>query len=180
MEAAKDFSSLAQGSNPHCFEIITDTMVYYVGESGSGQYHNPALAASGVGPDVAQGWERAIRQALMPVTPQPSVCTTAGQGKDHSEYPVELGIWGWGGGCQPHASLAALLLSSASPPTLEKRAVSVPQSPPSPRSIPGGRVLKSEVTGAVRQNDGFAGARRGEAGRPGCPFCVRRLFGSHV
>nr|XP_023663836.1 serine/threonine-protein kinase D3 isoform X3 [Paramormyrops kingsleyae] len=92
VEAAKDFSSLAQGSNPHCFEIITDTMVYYVGETGGGQYHNPALAASGVGPDVAQGWERAIRQALMPVTPQPSVCTTAGQGKDHKELSISISV----------------------------------------------------------------------------------------
>ncbi|KAL4624059.1 serine/threonine-protein kinase D3 isoform X1 [Arapaima gigas] len=86
VEPARDFSSLAQGSNPHCFEIITDTMVYYVGENNGGPYHNPALAASGVGPEVAQSWEKAIRQALMPVTPQPSVCTAAGQGKDHSEY----------------------------------------------------------------------------------------------
>ncbi|KPP62114.1 hypothetical protein Z043_119720, partial [Scleropages formosus] len=72
VETARDFSSLAQGSNPHCFEIITDTMVYYVGENNGAPFHNPALAASGVGPEVAQSWEKAIRQALMPVTPQPS------------------------------------------------------------------------------------------------------------
>lgn len=91
MEAARDFSSLAIGGNPHCFEIITATMVYYVGENTSGHHlhmHNPMLAASGVGLEVAQGWEMAIRQALMPVpvTPQPSVGAAAGQGKDHSEY----------------------------------------------------------------------------------------------
>lgn len=85
----KDFSSLALGGSPHCFEIITATMVYYVGENTVGPHpyvHNPVLAASGVGLDVAQGWEKAIRQALMPVTPQPSVCAVTGQGKDHSEY----------------------------------------------------------------------------------------------
>uniref|UniRef100_A0A8C9WU44 Serine/threonine-protein kinase n=1 Tax=Scleropages formosus TaxID=113540 RepID=A0A8C9WU44_SCLFO len=92
VETARDFSSLAQGSNPHCFEIITDTMVYYVGENNGAPFHNPALAASGVGPEVAQSWEKAIRQALMPVTPQPSVCTAPGQGKDHSEYRQELSI----------------------------------------------------------------------------------------
>lgn len=81
----QEFHSLAQGGNPHCFEIITATMVYYVGENNSGQFHNPALAATGVGLEVAQGWEKAIRQALMPVTPQPSVGTGPGQGKDHSE-----------------------------------------------------------------------------------------------
>uniref|UniRef100_A0A4W4F7H8 Serine/threonine-protein kinase n=1 Tax=Electrophorus electricus TaxID=8005 RepID=A0A4W4F7H8_ELEEL len=75
VETARDFSSLAQGGNPHCFEIITDTMVYYVGENTGGLQPSPALAASGVGLDVAQGWEKAIRQALMPVTPQASVCT---------------------------------------------------------------------------------------------------------
>uniref|UniRef100_A0A8C7UHV6 Serine/threonine-protein kinase n=1 Tax=Oncorhynchus mykiss TaxID=8022 RepID=A0A8C7UHV6_ONCMY len=75
VEQAQDFHSLAQGSNPHCFEIITATMVYYVGENNSGHFHNPSLAATGVGLEVAQGWEKAIRQALMPVTPQPSVGT---------------------------------------------------------------------------------------------------------
>uniref|UniRef100_A0A673JM28 Serine/threonine-protein kinase n=1 Tax=Sinocyclocheilus rhinocerous TaxID=307959 RepID=A0A673JM28_9TELE len=77
VEVAHDFSSLALGGNPHCFEVITATMVYYVGENTGGPHlhiHNPALAAGGVGLEVAQGWERAIRQALMPVpvTPQPS------------------------------------------------------------------------------------------------------------
>lgn len=85
VEQSGDYSNLAQGSNPHCFEIITATMVYYVGENNCSPYHSPALAASGVGMEVAQGWEKAIRQALMPVTPQPSVASAAGQGKDHSE-----------------------------------------------------------------------------------------------
>lgn len=81
----RDFSNMVQGSNPHCFEIITDTMVYFVGENIGSSHHSPVLAATGVGLDVAQGWEKAIRQALMPVTPQASVCTAPGQGKDHSK-----------------------------------------------------------------------------------------------
>ncbi|KTG32307.1 hypothetical protein cypCar_00029537 [Cyprinus carpio] len=90
VEVARDFSSLALGGNPHCFEVITATMVYYVGENTGGPHlhiHNPALAAGGVGLEVAQGWERAIRQALMPVpvTPQPSVGAAAGQSKDHKK-----------------------------------------------------------------------------------------------
>lgn len=85
VEQSRDYSNLAQGSNPHCFEIITATMVYYVGENNCSHYHSPALAASGVGMEVAQGWEKAIRQALMPVTPQPSVASAVGQGKDHSK-----------------------------------------------------------------------------------------------
>ncbi|XP_046692589.1 serine/threonine-protein kinase D3-like isoform X3 [Silurus meridionalis] len=83
VELAQDFSSLAQGSNPHCFEIITDNMVYYVGENTGMQHTSATLAASGVGLEVAHVWEKAIRQALMPVTPQPSVCSSHGQGKDH-------------------------------------------------------------------------------------------------
>ncbi|XP_076129408.1 serine/threonine-protein kinase D3-like isoform X3 [Alosa pseudoharengus] len=92
VETAHDFRNLAQGGNSHCFEIITDTMVYYVGENTGGHFHNPALAASGVGLEVAQGWEKAIRQALMPVTPQPSVCTGPGQGKDHNELCVSISV----------------------------------------------------------------------------------------
>uniref|UniRef100_A0A8C4GTK0 Serine/threonine-protein kinase n=1 Tax=Dicentrarchus labrax TaxID=13489 RepID=A0A8C4GTK0_DICLA len=83
VEPAQDFGSLPQGSNPHCFEVITDNMVYYVGENNGGLHHNPVLAATGVGRDVGQSWEKAIRQAMMPVTPKASVCTGPGQGKVH-------------------------------------------------------------------------------------------------
>uniref|UniRef100_A0AAR2KBR2 Serine/threonine-protein kinase n=1 Tax=Pygocentrus nattereri TaxID=42514 RepID=A0AAR2KBR2_PYGNA len=97
VEAAQDFGSLALGSNPHCFEIITATMVYYVGENMGGPHlhiHNPMLAASGVGLEVAQSWEKAIRQALMPVpvTPQPSVGSAAGQGKDHKDLSISISV----------------------------------------------------------------------------------------
>ncbi|MEQ2218449.1 Serine/threonine-protein kinase D3, partial [Xenoophorus captivus] len=84
VEAAQDFGSLPQGSSPHCFEVITATMVYYVGEDIGGPHHNPVLAASGVGRVVGRSWEKAIRQALMPVTPKASV--RAGPSKDHSEF----------------------------------------------------------------------------------------------
>ncbi|XP_041109722.1 serine/threonine-protein kinase D3-like isoform X2 [Polyodon spathula] len=92
VDSARDFTNLAQSSNPHCFEIITDTMVYYVGERNGGSYQNPVLAASGVGFEVAQSWEKAIRQALMPVTPQASMGTAAGQGKDHKELSVSISV----------------------------------------------------------------------------------------
>uniref|UniRef100_A0A8C7XBR0 Serine/threonine-protein kinase n=1 Tax=Oryzias sinensis TaxID=183150 RepID=A0A8C7XBR0_9TELE len=75
LEPFRDYTYLAPGGNPHCFEIITATMVYYVGENNGSHYYSPALAATGVGMEVAQGWEKAIRQALMPVTPQPSLAT---------------------------------------------------------------------------------------------------------
>uniref|UniRef100_A0A665UJU4 Serine/threonine-protein kinase n=1 Tax=Echeneis naucrates TaxID=173247 RepID=A0A665UJU4_ECHNA len=88
VELAQDFGSLPPGSNPHCFEVITASMVYYVGEDNGGLYNNPVLAASGVGRDVGQSWEKAIRQAMMPVTPKASVVTASGQGKDHSDISV--------------------------------------------------------------------------------------------
>uniref|UniRef100_A0A8C5T453 Serine/threonine-protein kinase n=1 Tax=Malurus cyaneus samueli TaxID=2593467 RepID=A0A8C5T453_9PASS len=88
----RDFSNVVQGSNPYCFEIITDTMVYFVGENNGSSHHSPVLAASGVGLDVAQSWEKAIRQALMPVTPQASICTAAGQGKDHKELSLSISV----------------------------------------------------------------------------------------
>nr|XP_043905296.1 serine/threonine-protein kinase D3-like isoform X2 [Solea senegalensis] len=83
VEPAQDFGRLPQGSRPHCFEVTTASVVYYGGEDGGGVglHHNPVLAASGVGRDVGQSWEKAIRQALMPVTPKASVGT--GPGKDH-------------------------------------------------------------------------------------------------
>ena len=88
VEPAQDFSNLPQGSNPHCFEVITGNMVFYVGEDNNGLYHNPVIAASGVGRDVGQSWEKAIRQAMMPVTPKASIGTGPGQAKDHSEYKM--------------------------------------------------------------------------------------------
>lgn len=84
MEPAQDYSHLPQASNPHCFEVITAIMVYYVGEDNGG-LHNPVLAASGIGKEVGQSWEKSIRQAMMPVTPKASVGAGPNRGKDHSE-----------------------------------------------------------------------------------------------
>lgn len=92
VSSPQDFTSISQGSNPHCFEIITDTVVYFVGENNGSSSHNPVLAATGVGLDVAQSWEKAIRQALMPVTPQASVCTSPGQGKDHKDLATSISV----------------------------------------------------------------------------------------
>ncbi|XP_037606427.1 serine/threonine-protein kinase D3-like isoform X2 [Sebastes umbrosus] len=91
VEPAQDFTSLPPGSNPHCFEVITANMVYYVGENNGGP-HNPVLAASGVGRDVGQGWEKAIRQAMMPVTPKASVGTGPGKGKDHKDVSISISV----------------------------------------------------------------------------------------
>ncbi|KTF87388.1 hypothetical protein cypCar_00020986 [Cyprinus carpio] len=78
---AGDFSLVPPGTSPHCFEIMTGTMIYFVGEdpnttpcpsssvSGLPISTSPSCVApnSGVGREFAKGWETAIRQALMPV-----------------------------------------------------------------------------------------------------------------
>lgn len=75
---AGNFSLVPSGANPHCFEIVTGTMRYFVGEDpNTTSSHSPSMSTSvspinvapnsGVGREVAKGWETAIRQALMPV-----------------------------------------------------------------------------------------------------------------
>lgn len=66
--------------------------MYYVGENSHSGPLKPALAAAGVGLEVAQGWERAIRQALMPVTPQPSDSAASGLDKDRSELLLNISV----------------------------------------------------------------------------------------
>ncbi|XP_054474550.1 serine/threonine-protein kinase D3-like isoform X2 [Anoplopoma fimbria] len=92
VEQAQDFGSLPPGSNPHVFEVITGNMVYYVGEDSGGPHHNPVLALTGIGRDVGQSWEKAVRQAMMPVTPKASVGTGPGHGKDHKEVSISISV----------------------------------------------------------------------------------------
>uniref|UniRef100_A0A8C3ANT0 Serine/threonine-protein kinase n=1 Tax=Cyclopterus lumpus TaxID=8103 RepID=A0A8C3ANT0_CYCLU len=62
LEPAQTFSVLPDGANPHCFEIATASLVYYVGE----HLQRAESSVSGVGKDVARMWETAIQHALMP------------------------------------------------------------------------------------------------------------------
>uniref|UniRef100_A0A8C6NVH5 Serine/threonine-protein kinase n=1 Tax=Nothobranchius furzeri TaxID=105023 RepID=A0A8C6NVH5_NOTFU len=69
---ATDFTLVPQGTNPHCFEFITGTMCYFVGEDPNSlpsmSSNNPQIIPQiGIGREVAKAWEGAIRQALMPV-----------------------------------------------------------------------------------------------------------------
>ena len=61
--------------NPPVFELKTNSMTFYVGENVSRGSDDPIVVSpeSGVGLEQAKCWEQAIRQALMPVTPTPSV-----------------------------------------------------------------------------------------------------------
>ncbi|XP_018409673.1 PREDICTED: serine/threonine-protein kinase D1 isoform X1 [Nanorana parkeri] len=74
LEHAKNLSLLPPGANPHCFEITTANIVYYVGESippqTTPEIGNNSVVNSGVGIEVARMWEIAIQHALMPVNPK--------------------------------------------------------------------------------------------------------------
>uniref|UniRef100_UPI0037E95B06 serine/threonine-protein kinase D2 isoform X2 n=1 Tax=Semicossyphus pulcher TaxID=241346 RepID=UPI0037E95B06 len=78
-----NFTLVPPGTNPHCFELITGTMCYFVGEDpntlpppspGNPKTLPPQTPPSpsqvapnsGIGREVAKAWESAIRQALMP------------------------------------------------------------------------------------------------------------------
>uniref|UniRef100_A0A7N6AXE5 protein kinase C n=1 Tax=Anabas testudineus TaxID=64144 RepID=A0A7N6AXE5_ANATE len=63
LEPAQTFSLLPDGANPHCFEIATVSLVYYVGENL--QRSESSLTGSSI-LDVARMWEMAIQHALMP------------------------------------------------------------------------------------------------------------------
>lgn len=74
---AKDVSATDSDRNPHIFEIHINDTIYYIGEDPStADSENVVTSAeSGVGREQAMCWESAVRQALMPVTPQPSLET---------------------------------------------------------------------------------------------------------
>ncbi|KAM9133098.1 serine/threonine-protein kinase D3-like [Pangshura tecta] len=58
---------LASSGSPPCFELVTEALVYYVGEQSSEQEPGQVWARAEAG----KAWARAIRQALWPVNPQP-------------------------------------------------------------------------------------------------------------
>ncbi|XP_071354608.1 serine/threonine-protein kinase D1 isoform X1 [Trachinotus anak] len=69
LEPAQTLSLLPDGANPHCFEIATASLVYYVGENlqrAESSVSSSSILISGVGQDVARMWEMAIQHALMP------------------------------------------------------------------------------------------------------------------
>ncbi|XP_043119783.1 serine/threonine-protein kinase D1 isoform X2 [Puntigrus tetrazona] len=86
LEPAKTFNLLPEGANPHCFEIATASLVYYVGENlargeGGTAGYGSSVLVSGVGQDVARMWEMAIQHALMPV-----IAKGISHGSHHSHH----------------------------------------------------------------------------------------------
>uniref|UniRef100_A0A8P4GUL7 Serine/threonine-protein kinase n=1 Tax=Dicentrarchus labrax TaxID=13489 RepID=A0A8P4GUL7_DICLA len=86
LEPAQTLSLLPDGANPHCFEIATASLVYYIGENlqrAESSVTGSSILVSGVGQDVARMWEMAIQHALMP-----AVST----GISHSSHRKEISI----------------------------------------------------------------------------------------
>uniref|UniRef100_A0A8C7GCE1 protein kinase C n=1 Tax=Oncorhynchus kisutch TaxID=8019 RepID=A0A8C7GCE1_ONCKI len=93
LDPAKTFNLLSEGSNAHCFEIATGSLVYYVGENlarpegpGSMSAHSSMLV-SGVGPDVARMWEMAIQHALMP-----AISKGLSHGSRHKDVSISISV----------------------------------------------------------------------------------------
>uniref|UniRef100_A0A8D3D7V5 Serine/threonine-protein kinase n=1 Tax=Scophthalmus maximus TaxID=52904 RepID=A0A8D3D7V5_SCOMX len=84
LEPVQTAAPLPDGANPHCFEIATVTLVYYVGENLLRPPGQRRVHVSGVGPDVARMWEMAIQHALMP-----AVST----GVSHSSHHIVLSVF---------------------------------------------------------------------------------------
>ncbi|XP_078592773.1 serine/threonine-protein kinase D1-like isoform X3 [Branchiostoma floridae x Branchiostoma japonicum] len=76
VQAAQQERSFEGGRGAHCFEIVSANVVYYVGEKRVDGEVPTVDPESGVGAAVSKMWEMAIRQALMPVTPQASTAST--------------------------------------------------------------------------------------------------------
>uniref|UniRef100_A0A8C0JAI6 protein kinase C n=1 Tax=Chelonoidis abingdonii TaxID=106734 RepID=A0A8C0JAI6_CHEAB len=69
---------LASSGSPPCFELVTEALVYYVGEHSSEREPGQVWARAEAG----KAWARAIRQALWPVNPQPDSSV-----QDHEPHP---------------------------------------------------------------------------------------------
>ncbi|KAK2492480.1 hypothetical protein MC885_002030 [Smutsia gigantea] len=93
LEPAKPSALIPNGANPHCFEITTANVVYYVGENvvnPSSPPPNSSVLTSGIGADVARMWEMAIQHALMPVIPKGS---SVGSGSNsHRDISVSISV----------------------------------------------------------------------------------------
>ncbi|XP_034015255.1 serine/threonine-protein kinase D1 [Thalassophryne amazonica] len=93
LEPAQTFSLLPDGAIPHCFEITTASLVYFVGENlqrADSSMASSIIAVSGAGQDVARMWEMAIQHALMPAVStgfnQSSHCS------GHKEVSISISV----------------------------------------------------------------------------------------
>ena len=83
----------------HCFEIQTARTTYYVGEKKEVTMATLTVdgeespTESGIGTEVSKMWEKKIRQALMPVTPQQSTTSVTSSSSPSKLIPSQLTTW---------------------------------------------------------------------------------------
>uniref|UniRef100_UPI00358F666D serine/threonine-protein kinase D1-like n=1 Tax=Myxine glutinosa TaxID=7769 RepID=UPI00358F666D len=93
VEVARNFSMLGPQSRPHCFELVTGSVTYYVGEGGDATAGwDGGDAVCGIGVEVARGWEDAIRKALMPVASQGCAVRGDRGSEKHRDIGVSISI----------------------------------------------------------------------------------------
>ncbi|XP_069571551.1 serine/threonine-protein kinase D1 [Brachyistius frenatus] len=93
LEPAQTFSLLPDGANPHCFEIATASLVYYIGENlqrADSTLTGSSILVSGVGQDVARMWEMAIQHALMPAV-STGICHSSHR-SGHKEISISISV----------------------------------------------------------------------------------------
>uniref|UniRef100_H3CD20 Serine/threonine-protein kinase n=1 Tax=Tetraodon nigroviridis TaxID=99883 RepID=H3CD20_TETNG len=91
LEPAQTFSLLPDGAHPHCFEIATATLVYFVGETAPrSDSASSSVLVSGVGQDVARMWEMAIQHALMPAVS--TGVSSSAHCSGHKEVSVSISV----------------------------------------------------------------------------------------
>uniref|UniRef100_A0A669B7F9 Serine/threonine-protein kinase n=1 Tax=Oreochromis niloticus TaxID=8128 RepID=A0A669B7F9_ORENI len=93
LEPAQNYSLLPDGANPHCFEIATASLVYYVGENlqrPESSVTGSSILVSGVGQDVARMWEMAIQHALMPAV-STGICHSSHR-SGHKEISISISV----------------------------------------------------------------------------------------
>ncbi|XP_008313048.2 serine/threonine-protein kinase D1 [Cynoglossus semilaevis] len=93
LEPAQNVSLLPDGANPHCFEIATASLVYYVGENlqrAESSVSSSCILVSGIGQDVARMWEMAIQHALMPAVS--TGISHSSHNSGHKEISISISV----------------------------------------------------------------------------------------
>ncbi|XP_077366501.1 serine/threonine-protein kinase D3-like isoform X1 [Festucalex cinctus] len=81
VESSQEVAGPTAGSSAPCFRLVLASgAVYYVGEDDGG----------GAARETGRSWEKAIRRAMMPLTPKPSL--GAGKGRGHEELTISISV----------------------------------------------------------------------------------------
>ena len=79
VDTSIDPLSVEASRPPHCFEMKTRTMIYYIGQSDPLEGEELPDADSGVGSNLGKTWADTIRSALTPCCVTPTTSATSGR-----------------------------------------------------------------------------------------------------